>query len=170
MFAFQCSSCGQTHEGIPSFGWDYPLQFLEVPKDQRARRCFLTSDTCVIDDEFFFIRGCLEIPVIGDRNPFSWGVWTSLSAKHFRHFEELLDDTKRSHHGPFFGWLCSHIRLYPETLNLKTMVHLRDNGIRPFVELEPTGHPLALEQRTGITLDRVQEIYESMIHPTSSAG
>lgn len=170
MFAFRCRSCGQMHEGIPSFGWDYPLQYLEVPEDQRVRRCVLTSDTCVIDDQFYFIRGCLEVPVIGGQDPLSWGVWTSLSADNFRHFEKLLHEPRRSHHGPFFGWLCSHVRLYPETLNLKTMVHLRNDGVRPFVELEPTDHPLAVEQRTGITLDRVREIYESMIHPPRNAG
>jgi hypothetical protein len=62
------------------------------------------------------------------------------------------------------------IWLYPDTLNLKTMVHLRDGGIRPFVELEPTEHPLAVEQRTGITHDRVAEIYEKMLHPPRRAG
>ncbi len=30
----------------------------------------------------------------------------------------------------------------------------------PYVELEPTDHPLAIEQRNGITLDRVKEIEE----------
>jgi hypothetical protein len=124
----------------------------------------------VIDNEFFFVRGCLEVPVIGDEQPFSWGVWASLSEKNFRHLEELYAEPKRSHHGPFFGWLCSNIWVYPTTLNLKTMVHLRDDGIRPFVELEPTDHPLAVEQGTGITLDRVEEIYEMMIHPPRSAG
>ena len=38
------------------------------------------------------------------------------------------------------------------------MVHLRDDGIRPFVELEDTDHPMAREQREGITLDHVMEI------------
>jgi hypothetical protein len=170
MFAFRCRSCSQVHEGIPSFGWCHPLQYLEVPDDERAHRCVLTSDTCVIDDEFFFIRGCLEVPVIGDEQAFSWGVWTSLSAENFRHYGDLYDEPRKAGHGPFFGWLCSHIWLYPDTLNLKTMVHLRDDGIRPFVELEPTHHPLAVEQRTGITLDRVAEIYEKMIHPPGRAG
>jgi hypothetical protein len=170
MFTFRCRSCSQVHEGIPSFGWDYPVQYVAVPEDQRARRCVLTSDMCVIDDETFFVRGCLEVPIKGHEQPLSWGVWTSLSEKNFRHFEELYGESKRSHHGPFFGWLCSHIWLFPDTLNLKTMVHLRDDGIRPFVELEPTDHPLAVEQRTGITLERVAEIYEKMIHPPRSAG
>ena len=30
----------------------------------------------------------------------------------------------------------------------------------PYVELEPTEHPLAIEQRNGITLERVKEIEE----------
>jgi hypothetical protein len=36
--------------------------------------------------------------------------------------------------------------------------------LRPFVELEPTDHPLALEQRHGISVDRVAEIYAIMAH------
>lgn len=170
MFSFRCRNCSKLHEGIPAFVWDYPLQYLQVPEGERPHRCSLTSDTCVIDDDAFFVRGCLEIPVIGEEQTFSWGVWTSLSEKNFRHFLELFAEPKRSQHGPFFGWLCSHIWLYPDTVNLKTMVHLRDGGIRPFIELEPTDHPLAVEQRSGITLDRVVDIYEKMIHPPQDAG
>jgi len=170
VFTFQCRTCSEFHEGIPSFGWDYPIQFLEVPEPERCRRCLLTSDSCVIDGEHFFVRGCLEIPVVGEEQALSWGVWTSLSAKNFEHFEELYSEPRRSHHEPFFGWLNSHIWLYPDTINLKTMVHLRDGMTRPFVELEPTDHPLAIEQRTGITLDRVSAIYEIMVHPPERAG
>jgi hypothetical protein len=34
----------------------------------------------------------------------------------------------------------------------------------PLIELEPTDHPLALEQRSGISVDRVAEIYAIMMH------
>ena len=71
---------------------------------------------------------------------------------------------KRSHIGPFFGWLSAELPLYPSTENLKARVHLRDNGVRPYVELEPTEHPLAIEQRNGITVDRVAEIYAHCVH------
>ena len=40
----------------------------------------------------------------------------------------------------------------------------RPVGQCPWVELEPTDHPLALEQREGITLARVQEIAEKILH------
>jgi hypothetical protein len=55
--------------------------------------------------------------------------------------------------------------LYPETLNLKTNVYTQPVGVRPFIELEPTDHPLAIEQRTGISWERVQEIAELVLHP-----
>jgi hypothetical protein len=41
---------------------------------------------------------------------------------------------------------------------------------RPLVELEPTDHPLAVEQRTGITLGRVQEIAETLLHRLPTSG
>lgn len=48
------------------------------------------------------------------------------------------------------------------TENLKTRVHLRDNGVRPYIELEPTNHPLAVEQRPGIAVERVAEFMPIM--------
>ena len=170
MFRFRCRSCGAVHEGIPAFGWDYPIQYLEVPESERPKRCVLTPDTCVIDREMFFVRGCLEVPVRGHSEPLSWGVWTSLSRRNFTHLQERCDNPQRTAPGPFFGWLCSHIWLFPDTLNLKTMVHLRDGGMRPYVELEPTGHPLAVEQREGITTERVAAIYEQMVHGARHPG
>ncbi len=66
---------------------------------------------------------------------------------------------------PYFGWLSTTLPLYPQaTLNLKTHVHSRPPGRRFLLELEPTAHPLAVEQRDGITLDRVREIAESLLH------
>jgi hypothetical protein len=159
MFRFKCTSCGEWHEGMPTFGAHAPLYFYAIPVGEREMRCVLTSDTCVVDQELFFVRGCLEIPVDGATEPFIWGVWVSLSKANFDQFVSCIEKPNRSHIGPFFGWLSAEMPLYPSTENLKTRVHLRDNGVRPFIELEPTNHPLAIEQRVGITADRVAEIY-----------
>jgi hypothetical protein len=144
---------------MPTFAADGPLYYYSIPLDERDARCTLTTDTCVIDDKYFFVRGCLELPVLGADEAFVWGVWVSLSKTNFDRFNACFDDPKRSHIRPFFGWLSAELALYPSTENLKTRIHLRDNGVRPFVELEPTNHPLAVEQRNGISVDRVAEIY-----------
>jgi hypothetical protein len=44
------------------------------------------------------------------------------------------------------------------TPNLKARVHGQFVGVRRLVEVEPTDHPLAVEQRQGIAWERVEEI------------
>lgn len=141
------------------------MYYYAVPDNELSARCKLTSDTCVIDGEHFFVRGCLDIPVHGERDPFTWGAWVSLSRASFGQFEAYYDVPQRSHVGPLFGWLSVELMpLYPSTARLKTSLSLRDNGLRPLIELEPTDHPLAVEQRNGITVDRVGEIYAYYVH------
>jgi hypothetical protein len=43
-------------------------------------------------------------------------------------------------------------------------VHLRPKPTRPFIELEATAHPLALEQCNGISVERLEEIVETILH------
>lgn len=79
----------------------------------------------------------------------------------------LWDMPERESEKPYFGWLTTDLPVHsPTPLNLKTNVHTRPIGRRPFVELEPTDDPLAVEQRTGITRDRVREIAAAVLHPS----
>lgn len=38
-----------------------------------------------MDNEHYFIRGCIEIPVIGTEQKFIWGAWVSLSVAKLVH-------------------------------------------------------------------------------------
>jgi hypothetical protein len=154
---------------MPSFDAAAPLSYYSVPEEQRPTRCVLGSDNCIIDGESFFVRGCIDIPVHGEDEPFSWGVWVSLSESSYKQWVESFHLERRSHIGPFFGWLNAWLKPYPETMNLKTRAHLRDAGTRPYIELEPTDHPLAVEQREGISIERVAELYALMVHDDDEA-
>jgi hypothetical protein len=155
------------HEGIPSFGFDSPLPFHALPEEERERRAVLTDDTCEIDGTDFFVRVQLEIPVHGSDEPMGWGVWVSLGAPNFARFVELLDEPGREHEGPWFGWLCSALPGYPDTLLLKTRIHLQPVPLRPLVELEPTEHPLAVDQRKGISPERLRDLVTLALHPAA---
>lgn len=136
------------------------------PSFESDQDCLLSSDQCVIKGQHFFIMGLIEIPVIGSQDVFSWGVWVSLSKDNFARALEVWNTEGREAEKPYFGWLSTELTLYPEsTTNLKTNAHTRPVGKRPFIELEPTDHPLAVEQRTGITQDRVREIAMAVLHP-----
>ena len=135
-----------------------------MPENERVARGILTADYCTLRNEDFFVRACLEVPVINQIEPFIWGIWVSLSPDNFERARNLANDPNRTKEPPYFGWLSSRIQIYPDTLLLKTHVHSRSVGTRPYIELEPTNHPLAIEQRTGITSARVREILELVQH------
>jgi hypothetical protein len=160
-----CKTCGEVHEGIPdSYGYEAPWQWYTIPKAERTKRAFLNKDYCVIDETDFFVRGCLEIPIVGATEPFLWGVWVSLSKLNFEREQQLVNDPKRTDEPAYFGWLCSRIEIHPDTAGLKTDVHTLRVGLRPLVRVERSNHPLSLEQHSGISTDRVVDIAEKMQH------
>ena len=165
MKSYICKTCGKRHEGPPlSYGSEAPAVWYDIPENERAERALISSDHCEIDNKFFFVIGNIEIPIVGTNQVFSWSVWVSLSDKNYRKILESWNIAGREREPAYFGWLSTSLPAYPETLNLKTMVHTRPVGERPYIEIEPTNHLLAIEQRNGITWERVQEIAELTLH------
>jgi hypothetical protein len=162
-FRFQCSRCEEWHEGLPSPGWIYPIEYQDVPPHERERRTELTSDTCVIDDKWFFIRGCLEIPLQASEDTLVYGVWVSVSESSFALFKRTYEQEGREQEAPFFAWLTFIPPPFPQAL-LKTRVHLNPLPNRPSLELEPTEHPLAVAQRERLSPASVAEVVEQMLH------
>jgi len=154
LFKYKCSVCGQDHTDIPAFGAPAPALYYGIEESERKARCSLGTDDCVVDNEFYFIRALLHIPIHGVSQPFVWIVWVSQSPENFQRFVDTFHQSHRSDLEPTFGWFSSALPGYPDTLGLKSIVHFRDDLQRPLVELEHTNHPLAVEQREGITLDR----------------
>jgi hypothetical protein len=104
----------------------------------------------------YFIRGVIEIPVHNYPESFGFGVWISQKRENFLQYLKHPDSADI---GPFFGWLCTRIAYYPkDTLMLKTMAHFRGGNLRPAIVVEPTDHPLAIDQREGISLEKAWEI------------
>jgi hypothetical protein len=162
--SFICATCGARHEGLPGLSFDAPHHYSQMSPEDQASRASRDADTCSIGGEDFFVRGCLEIPVHGQDDPFVWGVWVSLSRRNFdRYVETIGKDSPEQ--GPYFGWLCSRLPGYPDTLNLKTNVHFRAGRLRPLVELEPTDHPLAVDQRNGMSVAAWRHKVEANLHP-----
>jgi hypothetical protein len=159
-----CGACGGLHKGIPALACPEPAHWPAVgPRASNAAvhrsRHFLSEDFCVLEGQHFFIRCVLSLPIQGTDGTFDYGVWSSLSEKNFRAYVDSFDGGEQSGLGPWFGWFSNQLPGYPDTLSLKCMVHPRDGGDRPWLELEPTEHPLAVEQRGGISLDRLLEIH-----------
>lgn len=161
--AWTCRCCGRQFNTLPlDYAWEAPDHWFQIPEPEREHRAKRDSEVCWIDGKDVFVRGCLEIPIVGQDNSFTYGVWVSVSKASFSRILELWTAPVVENEPRKFGWLCNEIPVYPTTLNLKTHIHLRGGGKRPSIELEPTDHPLAIEQRTGISIERVEEIVAAL--------
>jgi len=170
-----CPSCGAAHSGIFDLACDKPIHWPGPaeysPNSIRSTSShFLSQDFCALEGEDFFVRCVLELPIQGAQDEsFSFGVWSSLSQKNFALYAEQFDRDDNETLGPWFGWFSNRLDGYPNTLNLKCQVHPRSGRCRPLIKLEPMDHPLACEQRDGITLDRLLEIYAAHGHDIGAA-
>jgi hypothetical protein len=162
---WRCRCCGDWHDDLPfHYGAAAPAAWYELPEAERAARTELTSDVCLIDGTAGFLVGNLEIAVRGEADHFSWDVWVELPLADLARAHELWYTPGREAEPPYRGRLATALPGYPDTRGLAVRVQTREVGRRPRVELEPCDHPLAAEQRDGITLDRVQEIAETVEH------
>jgi hypothetical protein len=162
---FLCSCCGERHGTLPSgYGTLAPVHWREELAGDPAS--LLTGEQCVIENQHFFLRARIILPVLDADHRFEWGVWVSVSRKNYYRAGAMWGNPDRAAEPPYFGWLATDLPIYdPPTVNLKTQFQTQAPGIRPTVELEPTEHPLAVEQHSGITAARIQEIAEIFLHP-----
>jgi hypothetical protein len=130
---FECATCGKVHQKSPrSFAADFPDTYASMKREERDVRSVISSDQCVVDQEWFFIRGCLEIPVLSSTEPFLWGLWASVREEVFDEISESWEETGREKiRGPFKGRLANSFSLYEETLNLKVKILIQPVSTRP---------------------------------------
>lgn len=62
------------------------------------------------------------------------------------------------------GWLSTLIETFEDAEYIKAKIHFVDNGLRPWIELEPTEHPFAVCQREGISAKQVGTVLEYYLH------
>jgi len=176
---WKCGSCEEWHSGpCLDFGFSRPYYWkkeyekatrwmlLSTGIFDKTAKSFLDEDYCVVDNEHFFVRGNIYLPIIGAAETFRWGVWGSLRRENFEALLKMDDDPRRAELPRMYSWLSSRISGYSNTLNLKMYAHIRAPGSRPHFELEPTDHPLAQEYHHGIAPERVREIMLSRLPAT----
>ena len=165
--SWTCATCGESHEDIPlSFAADYPDNYANLSVEEREQRAVAGSDQCIIDDNQFYIRGCLEIPLIENDGVFLWGLWASVWKDNYLEIAECWEEQGRENaHGPYLGRLGNSLAVYsPGTMNLRLSIKLRPIGERPLFIVEDPDHPLGLAQRNGMTHQQVQDLVSALMH------
>jgi hypothetical protein len=172
--SYKCACCGNEYDGSPSFAYDKPTYYFDVPETERPSRVKIDSDLCHIrnhdenaDDDIYAIRVTLDVPIHGVEHPFCWGVWVTQSKDNFYKYIETYDNDQSN--TVTFGWLAVTMSHYDrrgagnETEHLACDVHWGVNGERPSIILHRSDHPLFRDQQNGISWDEAVTIARAFL-------
>ncbi|MGQ4584271.1 DUF2199 domain-containing protein [Lysobacter sp. F60174L2] len=158
MKSFVCSTCGETHDGLPTdHGWKLPDVVWAIPEHERSNQAKFDSDLCQFGDRFF-IRCLLKLAFTQQPEYYGWGVWVEVQEPDFYRYIELYDKDG-SDEPAVSATIANAMPSYPSTLGLPVAVQFQNSTSRPAVLVPSTsGHLLAAEQSAGIDNRRYHEI------------
>ena len=150
-----CDTCGLDHDGeLFELAYLRPDAVVAMDDESRAARVRESNDICIIDDSRFFLRGTLPLPVHGRDDVYMLGVWVEVSATSFARIHELWRDPAQADEPPFEATLANDVRNHPGSLGDAAALQLTGPKTRPSVFVVDPAHPLAIEQREGISFHR----------------
>jgi hypothetical protein len=160
--SFVCATCGERHTG-PALSWSVGGPYPDRPRRKRLVR----PPEVGTEDQLWvafagrtrpFLRAQLLLPVADGPHDFAYVVWVEVTRAQMRRAKRLWTDPRREGEAPWPVVVATRVPGYPATDGLPATLRQRARGLRPTVELDEGDHPLAVEQRTGITMGRVAEI------------
>lgn len=162
--AFVCSVCGQHHdERLLDIRLGLPHDIHKLGKEERARRTWLADDFAVLDDERFFVRGLLEVPIPELDSRFAYGTWCEVEMPDFQ--ELVRDWHDEDQFAPVDCVVANELEPYHGTIGLRATLHATSPDKLPTVDLADAPHELVHAQREGITVDRSDELAAAVLHP-----
>ena len=147
-----CETCGKAHENWPpDLGFQRPDAIWSLPPSERERRAREGNDLCVLDEERYFIRAVLRVPLVSLQTEWGLGVWVEISEPEYRRYYDLYD-VDATGEPCFAGSIANGLKAFPDALGAVVEVHLGASSQRPTLVF---GHgakgSLADAQRLGLT-------------------
>ena len=163
---YVCAMCGREHEG-PPLAYDFPPIPASVGqvvgRDELEQRTRRTDDQFFLDEERFWLKGLLELPVLDAEQPLLFGVWVEVERDVLTAIERAWD-TDELVRSRFEGTFDTIVWPYKNALGLLVGLDYHSREQRPRVVVLDAAHELGREQRDGITLERVRELAARIEH------
>jgi hypothetical protein len=155
---FSCSTCGQTHdEWPPDIALRRPDVVWAMPSEEHARRVQENDDLCSIDQERYFIRGVLFVPLTGRSNSWGIGVWAEVGNRDFTRYLDLYS-VDASGQAPFRGTLANELKVIPGVFGSRLEIRFGSASERPVFQAADRFGILGKAQRRGFTDDQLHEV------------
>lgn len=167
---YRCQCCGELHDTWPAIAFKAPNNYIHLTNTEKKNIAKLSSDFCVIeypDQTDYFIRVTMTQKVLDDCQDLSYGVWVSLSEESFADYQDNYENDE--YITSYFGWLCSFIPGYENTLNIPTTVQTKDDNQRPeIVPRKKHNHQFVRDYYAGITKEEAERRIDEMLRHTGA--
>jgi len=140
-----------------------PDALLAVPPSERIERVRMNYDLAVLDGSHFFVRACMQVPIIGTESHFVWGLWAEVSHADFEDYCRTSE--KNTVGGPYQGTLANGLPFYPDCLGIPVLVQPQPEDQRPLLFTPNGDSSLALHLREGMPEADAGLYFEHMLHP-----
>lgn len=157
---FTCAVCGRFHDDeLLDVRAGLPEAIYELSEEERRRRASVDpgGDFATLDGDRHFVRALIEIPLTTDDERFGWGVWILVAPAYAPAVARDWTDPQ-AFGRTYPGRLATDLPAYGATIDLPGALRFRSLEELPAFELDDRSHPLALEQRLGISLERAREL------------
>ena len=129
---YVCPECGEPHSDWLALTFNSPANYNFLSELEKSQLGKLDSDFCKIhhkDQIDRFIRVTLTQKVNDVCENLDYGLWVSLSEKNYSNYKENFDN--ENHETRYFGWLCSNIPEYGDTISIPCDVITKLGNDRP---------------------------------------
>lgn len=167
---FDCQGCGQHHDELPLvFAFAAPDFANGISVYEKEERIQASEDWCIVDNKYFYLRGCLDFPVKGTAETFSLGTWVAVSEDDFDRVMELWEQPGRENEPAYTGRLANAVTFYPECRSMEVTVRTRPVGERPLFQLPASNHPLCVDHAQGMERELVEKLAALTLHGSLGA-
>ena len=164
---YKCTTCEKEHDEWPALAFASPYNYNILSEKDKKSIAELNEDFCVIkyeDQTDLFIRTILLQKVNDGCQNLDYGVWVSLSKKSFDDYSEHFKTGNQD--VVYFGYLCSKIPEYDDTLSIKMNVIVKKGTNRPEVipHEDQMDIPFVRDYYNGITVEEVERRIDFMLN------
>ena len=162
---YKCTNCGKEHDEWPALAFKSPVQYHNLTEKNKNEIGKLDEDFCEIQQEDQidrFIRVTLSQKIIDSCETLEYGLWVSLSQKSYEDYKENFNN--QNYETGYFGWLCSNIVEYGETVSIPCDVFTKKGNQRPEIfPHEDFEHPFVSDYHNGISKKEAEKRINDML-------
>lgn len=166
-----CACCGEPAPvSALELSFRLPDEVFQLSKAERDARCRLSSEYIVLNDNRFFIRALIPLPVHGRVEPYHIGIWAEVSEKNFFRALALSSKPAQASTPPIPARLANQLPFHESSMGLSLTLQLTGPDTVPEVQLRPCKHTLYAEQSNGIDEARVLQYAQPVLQHAHARG